>query len=190
MKTICIEVLSLICLTAFSLLLAPLALSATLAQLSLAQLVGSAHAIVQAEAVSNKCQWHDGEIWTATSFRVIENWKGSSPPEIDVWMIGGRVGRITSYVPGTPRFRPGEKAVLFLEPTQTDEMSITAWGEGTFRIRVDARTGEASVTQDTAATPEYDAPTHTFQHSGIRDWPLAELKMRVLAAEMAQRSAR
>ncbi len=190
MKLSYVKVFSFVFLTAFGLLLAPLAQSTSLAQLSLAQMVSSAHAIVQADVVANECQWRDGEIWTVTSFRVIENWKGSSPPEIDVWMIGGRVGQIASYVPGVPRFHPGEEAILFLEPTRTGEMSVTAWGEGTFRIRVDARTGVARVTQDTAITPEYDALTHTFQHNGIRDWPLAELKIRVLEAEAAQGSAR
>ncbi len=190
MKMFCVRVFTFVFLTAFGLLLPSLAQSTSLAQLSLAQLVSSAHAIVQAEAVANECQWRDGEIWTVTSFRVIENWKGSSSPAIDVWMMGGRVGRITSYVPGAPRFHPSEKAILFLEPTRTGKTSITAWGEGTFRVRVDGRTGEARVTQDTAMTPEYDAPTHTFQRSGIRDWPLAELKMRVLKAEAAQESAK
>jgi hypothetical protein len=188
MKMFRLRVFTFIFLAAFGLL--PLAQSTSLAQLSLAQLVSSAHAIVQAEVVANECQWREGEIWTVTSFRVIENWKGSSPPEMNVWMIGGHVGQIASYVPGVPRFHPGEKTILFLEPTRTGEMSITAWGEGTFRIRVDARTGVARVTQDTAITQEYDAWTHTFQHSGIRDWPLAELKMRVLEAEAAQGSAR
>ena len=189
-KMFCVRVFTSILLTVFGLLLPPLAQSTTLAQLSLEQLVSSAHAIVQAEVVGNECQWRDGEIWTVTSFRVIENWKGSSSPAIDVWMMGGRVGRITSYVPGAPRFHLGEKVILFLEPTRTGKMSITAWGEGTFRVRVDERTGEARVTQDTAMTPEYDAPTQTFQHSGIRDRLLAELKMRVLKAEAAQGSAR
>jgi hypothetical protein len=190
MKMFCARVFTFVFLTAFGLLLAPLAQSTSLAQLSLAQLVNSAHAIVQAEVVANECRWRKGEIWTVTSFRVLDNWKGSSQPGIDVWMIGGRVGPVTSYVPGVPRFRPGEQAILFLEPKRTGEMSITAWGEGTFRVRVDAQTGVARVTQDTATTPEYDALTHKFQHSGIRDWPLAELKMRVLEAEAAQGSAR
>jgi hypothetical protein len=184
MKIGCLHVFPLVCLIGFGLLLPPLAQSTTLAQLSLAQLVSSAHAIVRAQVVSNKCQWRDGEIWTVTTFHVMENWKGDSPEEINVWMIGGSVGRITSYVPGAPRFRAAEETVLFLEPTRAGTMSITAWGEGTFRVRSDARTGGPRVTQDTAIAPQYDALAHTFRQSGIRDTPLAELKMRVLKAEI------
>ena len=189
-KTTCTVVFPLICLTASGLLLPAVARSTALAQLSLAQLVNAATVVVHAKAVANQRLWHDGEIWTVTSFCVIETWKGSAPREIDVWMIGGHVGRIMSYVPGAPRFRPGEEAVLFLEPARTGEMSITAWSEGTFRVRIDARTGEARLTQDTAIPPEYDAAMHTFRGEGIRDWPLAVLKMRVFELEAANGSAK
>lgn len=186
MKLACGHVIPFICLTAFGLLLPPLAESTTLTQLSLSRLVNSAQAIVHAKAIANERLWRDGEIWTVTKFRLIESWKGSSPPEINVWMIGGQMGRIMSYVPGAPRFRPGEETVLFLEPMHAGEMSITAWGEGTFRVCFDARTGESFVTQDTAIAPEYEPATHSFQHSGIRNWPLEVLKMRVIEAASAR----
>lgn len=187
MKINYVHVFPSICLIGFGLLLPPLARSTMLAQLSLAQLVSSAQAIVYAEVISTNSQWRDGEIWTVTSIRVMENWKGNSPAQIDVWMIGGSVGRITSYVPGAPRFRVGEETVLFLEPTRAGMMSITAWSEGTFRVHLDAGTNERRVTQDAATAPEYDAPIHTFRTNGIRDMPLAQLKMRVLDAERPER---
>jgi hypothetical protein len=171
-----------ICVVAFGMLAPALARSTTLARLSLAQLVESAQAVVHARAIGNKRVWRDGEIWTVTSFRVLESWKGGSPPEIDVWMIGGHIGRLMSYVPGAPRFRPGEETVLFLEPARTGEMSVTAWGEGTFRVHLDRRTGEPRVTQDTAMVSEYQPQAHSFRVEGIVDWPLAVLKMRVLEA--------
>ncbi|MGH9710236.1 MAG: hypothetical protein ACRD37_06795, partial [Candidatus Acidiferrales bacterium] len=135
--------------------------------------------------------WRDGEIWTVTSFRVLENWKGDSPQEIQVWMIGGRAGPVTSYVPGAPRFRVGEEVILFLEPTASrtfaGALSIIAWGEGTFRIHRDPRTGEMRVTQDTAITPDFDPSSRMFRETGIRNWPLTKLKARVMAAETSWR---
>ncbi len=171
-------------------LLAPLTRATTLAQLSLQQLADSAHAIVRAKAISNLPVWHHGELWTITTFHVEENWKGQLSREIQVWMIGGQAGRITSYVAGAPRFRPGEEAVLFLEPTRDGEISITAWGEGTFRITHDARTGEAHVTQDSAAVPEFAPAGYEARRNAIRDWPMAKLKERVMQALAAQRGAK
>ena len=187
MKPALIDLTSISFVIVFALLLSPLARSTTLAPLSLAQLTSSAADIVHAECTGNQAMWRDGEIWTVTSFRVLENWKGKSPQEIQVWMIGGRAGPVTSYVPGAPRFRIGEETVLFLEPVAFGSfrgvLSITAWGEGTFRIRRDPRTFEMRVTQDTAITPNFDPSSRTFRETGIRDWPLAKLKARVIAAE-------
>ncbi len=191
MKPAYIELVSVFFVIAFAALLSPLARSTTLEPLSLAQLTSSAANVVHAECTGNQAMWRDGEIWTVTSFRVLENWKGNSPGGIQVWMIGGRAGPVTSYVPGAPRFRIGEEAVLFLEPVAsgsfTDVLSITAWGEGTFRIRRDPRTHEMRVTQDTAMTPNFDPSSRTFRETGIRNWPLAKLKARVVAAENSRR---
>jgi hypothetical protein len=191
MKPVLIDLTSVSFVIAFALLLSPLAQSTTLAPLSLAQLTSSAANVVHAECTDNRAMWRDGEIWTVTSFRVLENWKGNSAQEIQVWMIGGREGTVTSYVPGAPRFRAGEETVLFLEPARSGALagtlSITAWGEGTFRIRRDPRTYEMRVTQDTAITPNFDPSSRTFRESGIRNWPLAKLKARVIAAESPQR---
>lgn len=183
MKIVSGQIVPFVCLTAFGLLLPALAQSTTLAQLSLDHLVNAAHAVVLAKAIENQRIWRHGEIWTVTHFHVVENWKGGCPPEIQVWMIGGQVGRIISYVPGAPRFRPGEEVVLFLEPTHTGALSITAWGEGTFRLRFDARTDEPRVTQDTAIFPDHGASSQNLCHNGIWDWPLAALKLRVQEAE-------
>jgi len=183
MKTLYIDLLSGFFVIAFALLLSPLAESTTLEQLSLTQLTSAAASVVHAKCTGNQALWHGGEIWTVTSFRVLGNWKGNSPREIHVWMIGGRVGPVLSYVPGAPRFRIGEEAVLFLEPARSGDLSITAWGEGTFRIRRDPHTGEMLVTQDTAITPNFDPSAQKFYATGIRDWPLAKLKARVIAAE-------
>ena len=194
MKPALIDLTSISFVIAFALLLSPLAQSTTLAPLSLAQLTSSAADVVHAECTGNQALWRDGEIWTVTSFRVLDNWKGNSPQEIQVWMIGGRAGPVTSYVPGAPRFRIGEETVLFLEPAASGSfagaLSITAWGEGTFRIHRDPRTGEMRVTQDTAITPDFDPSSRTFRETGIRNWPLAKLRARVIAVETSQRRIR
>jgi hypothetical protein len=154
----------------------------TLAQLSLEQLTSAATVVVRARCIGAESRWRDGEIWTITSFRAEEIWKGNVPPEFHVWILGGRFGSVTSYVPGAPRFQPGEETVLFLEPTRFGALSITAWGEGMFRVQRDPLTGQARVTQDTASLPIFDPIARRFHASGIRDWPLEKLKARVQAA--------
>ncbi|HEV2298540.1 MAG TPA: hypothetical protein VGR72_08485 [Candidatus Acidoferrales bacterium] len=154
----------------------------TLAQLSLEQLTSAATVIARARCTGSESRWRDGEIWTVTSFRAEEIWKGNLPWEFEVWILGGRSGSVTSYVPGTPHFQPGEETVLFLEPARSGTLSITAWDEGTFRVRRDPLTDEVRVTQDTASLPTFDSIARRFRASSIRDWPLEKLKTRVQAA--------
>ncbi|HKW89141.1 MAG TPA: hypothetical protein VJN21_10325 [Candidatus Acidoferrales bacterium] len=162
----------------------------TLAPLSLEQITSAAAVIVHARCSDTESRWRDGEIWTITSFRTEEIWKGAIPHHFQIWMIGGRIGQLTSYVPGAPQFVPGEEVVLFLELTRSGSLSITAWGEGTFRIHREATTGEVRVTQDSAAWPMFDANARSSREDGIYDWPLEKLKSRVLAAEASETNRR
>lgn len=156
----------------------------TLAQLSLEQLTSAATVVVRGKCTGAETLWRDGEIWTVTSFSAEDVWKGSLPQEFKIWTIGGRVGPITSYVPGTPQFIPGEEFVLFLEPTSYGTLSITAWGEGTFLVRRNPFTGESRVTQASASMRVFDPITGKFHDAGFRNWPLGRLKSRVIAAEL------
>ena len=162
----------------------------TLIQLSLAQLTSAASSIVVAECTGVQTLWRDGEIWTATSFRAEEVWKGELPKEFQVWILGGSSGAMTSYVPGAPRFRRDEEAVIFLETTRSGFLSITAWGEGTFRLRRDPLTGVSRVTQDTASVPVFQNAARQFRSEGIRDFPLEELKSRIFAIESRESTQR
>lgn len=189
MRTVDATILAFVC-SVFLLMISPLSRATTLAQLSLVQLADAAHAIVRAEAIANLPVWHDGEIWTITTFSVEENWKGQASREIQVWMIGGQAGRITSYVAGAPRFRPGEEVILFLEPTRDGEISITAWEDGTFRITRDLRTGEARVTQDSASAPDFAPAGHAAHRDAVRDWPIAKFKTRIVQSLAAGRDVK
>ena len=158
---------------------AALAPATTLLRLSLERMTHSARAIVRARCVANATGWDAGEIWTFTAFEVEETWKGSPKSQITVRLLGGRVGQVTSSVSGVPRFGPGEEVVLFLEPTPRGDFSVVGWEEGTFRVRQDPRTGQSSVTQDTASFATFDAATRRFETEGIQRMPLSTFRARV-----------
>lgn len=154
----------------------------TLARMSLDELVEAAQVVARVSCLQNEARWENGEIWTFTSFEVVETLKGVAPRLVTVRLLGGRVGHVISAVEGVPRFRPGEEAVLFLERTREGDFSVTSWVQGTFRIRMDAQTGEESVTQDSSRFAVFDPATHGFHPSGVRQMPLEVLKQRVAEA--------
>src|SRR5262249_14510589 len=124
-----------------------------------------------------------GEIWTVTTFRAEEIWRGAvDGSQFQVRLIGGRAGNLTSSVSGVPRFRAGEDVVLFLEKSSRGELTVVSWEQGTFRIARDGPTAGETVTQDTASFATFDPVTRRFEASGIRHLSLASFRARVDAA--------
>jgi hypothetical protein len=163
----------------------------TLLRMSLEQLSQTAKVIVRAQCVRSATVWDTGEIWTVTTFRAEEIWRGSiAATQFQVRLIGGRAGNFTSSVSGVPRFRPGEDVLLFLEETPRGDFTVVSWEQGTFRIgRGGAQAGE-SVTQDTAAFATFDPATRRFESSGIRRLALANFHAQVDAALRASSGRR
>lgn len=154
----------------------------TLARMSVAEMTQAATAIVRARCLGNATGWDAGEIWTLTSFEVEEVWRGTAAAQINVRLLGGRAGNLTSSVSGVPRFRAGEEVVLFLEPTARGDYSVVSWEQGTFRIQRDLSEGRESVTQDSASLATFDAATRRFEAAGIRRQPLERFRAHVDAA--------
>jgi hypothetical protein len=158
------------------------AIGSTIERMSIARMAQTAALIVRARCVGNAARWEAGEIWTITELETEDVWKGAASSRLAIRLLGGSVGNITSTVSGVPRFRAGEDLVLFLEPTKLGDFSIESWEQGTFRIRRDARSGEALVTQDTASNATFDPKTRTFEPTGIRGVTLDAFRTQVVAA--------
>jgi hypothetical protein len=154
----------------------------TLARFSLDQLAAAADAVARVRCTSVESRKENGEIWTVTSFDVVETMKGALPAQITVRLPGGRVGHLTAAVDGTPKFNNGDEAVVFLERSRAGGFSVAAWVEGTFRIGRDPRTGLETVTQDSSTFAVFDTPTRTFRTEGIRRMPIELFHERVAAA--------
>jgi hypothetical protein len=163
----------------------------TLERLSLDQLAAAADATARVRCSSAQSRWENGQIWTVTSFDVLETMKGTLPARITVRLPGGRVGHFTAIVDGTPKFNAAEEVVVFLEripgglkvePAPGGGFSVAAWVEGTFRIRHDPRTGVETVTQDSSNFAVFDTATRTFHTEGIRRMPMEQFRERVATA--------
>lgn len=157
----------------------------TLERMSLAKMAQTAPLIIRARCLANSTAWDAGEIWTFTSFAVVEAWKGAPPgatAQITIRLLGGSVGNLTSTVSGVPRFRPGEEVILFLEPTARGDFSIVSWVQGTFRIARDPRSGDEIAIQDTAAFDSFNPATHRFESPGARSLSVEAFRAQVKSA--------
>jgi hypothetical protein len=161
--------------------LPPVAEATTFKRMDLDELAAAASVIARVRCVAAESRWEAGHIWTFTTFEVVEPLKGAVQGRLTVRLVGGKVGHLISTVDGAPRFRPGEDAVLFLEPAQRGEMTVVSWAQGTFRIARDAA-GRENVTQDTSGVGLFNAATRKFESGGVRHMPLTEFRQRVTEA--------
>jgi hypothetical protein len=159
--------------------------------LSLDQLAAAADATARVRCTGAQSRWENGQIWTVTTFDVLETMKGTLPRQITVRLPGGRVGHLTAIVDGTPKFNAADEVVVFLEripgglkvePAPGGGFSVAAWVEGTFRIRRDPHTGLETVTQDSSNFAVFDTATRTFHTEGIRRMPMEQFRERVATA--------
>lgn len=171
------------------LLLAAAAQATTLQRMSLKELTAASGAVVRARAVASESRWENGHIWTTTTFDVLETLKGGTASRIQVRLIGGRAGSLTSRVEGVPRFRAGEEAYLFLATQPSGEWTVTGWALGTFRVAREPRDGKESVTQDTGSVTLFDPATRTFRAGGVRRMPVEDFR-REVAASLVRREGR
>lgn len=162
--------------------LAAAAGATTLARMSVGQMTQAAALVARVRCDGSEAVTTNGEIWTVTRFEVLEAWKGHAPRRIEVRLPGGHAGHLISLVPGVPRFFPGEEAVLFLEPARAGGYSVTAWGEGSFRIRKAASDGAEWAAQDSGGLILRQGGRGAEAGSGGRR-RLADLRAEVTAAE-------
>jgi hypothetical protein len=160
----------------------------TLERMSLARLTHSAQWVVRARCRDNNSDElapaGSAGIWTVTDFDVEESWKGQPSSHVQVRLPGGRAGHAIRLVLGAPRFHAGEEVVLFLERTHTGNWSITAWGEGTFRIRYNSKDEEIA-TPDIASGDSSKANSKNNAADSIKAMPVAELRAQVRQAALS-----
>ena len=160
-------------------LIAIVAQATTLVRLRFQDLVHYSHSIARVRCVHAESRMENGEIWTDTTFRVLSHNKGYLPEEIAVRQPGGRFRHLHSQVEGVPEFRPGEEVYLFLAAHPGGQFLIVGWGQGTFRIHRDLRSGGETVTQDSAETAVFDPASNSFTKTGVKNLALDVFEQRL-----------
>ena len=160
-------------------LIAITAQATTLVRLRFRDLVHYSYSIARVRCIDARTLMENGEIWTDTSFNVLNHNKGYLPAQIVVRQPGGKFQHLQSHVDGVPEFRPGEEVYLFLSGHPGRQFVIVGWGQGTFRIRNDLRFGGELVTQDSAETPVFDPVSNSFRKTGVKNLPVDTFEQRL-----------
>jgi len=115
-----------------------------------ADLVTQSDAIVIARVTAIESHADRGHIYTNVTLAIDETLKGDSVPTLTVRLLGGRVGDHAAWVEGSPEFRRGERALLFLTAHRDGTPRVAHLYQGKFAIVQSSAGGEMAV-RDTPA---------------------------------------
>jgi len=151
-----------------------------------ADLVTQSDAIVIARVTAIESHADRGHIYTNVTLAIDETLKGDSVPTLTVRLLGGRVGDHAAWVEGSPEFRRGERALLFLTAHRDGTPRVAHLYQGKFAIVQSSAGGEMAVR---------DTPAGVRLPSGARvpltaARPLRQVKNAIRANVNAQAAAR
>lgn len=118
------------------------------------QLVSQAEVIFQGTVTGLRPQWMgegaERHIVTFVTFSIDDPIKGALSGSYTIRMFGGTLDGQTIEVTDTPRFKIGDRDILFVEHNGTQFIPLVGIMHGRFRIQKEAE-GRESVTKDNGA---------------------------------------
>jgi hypothetical protein len=141
--------------------------------------------IVEARAGRSVSQWNAEHtlILTYTNFEVRRTLKGQMPHTILVRQLGGTVNGISQRVAGVRHWRPGDDAVLFLQPSSVPDGALVVTGlmQGNFLMRHTPQ-GQTFVSNGVSETSELRATTSEVTDYRSKKLRLEDLESRIQKA--------
>jgi hypothetical protein len=119
------------------------------------QLVNDAELIFQGTVTELHSQWTgegvDRHIVTYVTFQVEEAIKGAPGANYTLRMFGGTVDGLTMEATDTPRFKMGNRDILFVEHNGTQFVPLVGIMHGRFHVQQDEANGRESIAKDNGA---------------------------------------
>jgi hypothetical protein len=145
------------------------ALSTTVIPPSFDELVSRAEMIFQGSVTDVRSEW-TGEgaqrhIMSYVTLRVEDAIKGKPGSTVTLRMLGGTVGGETMEVTDAPKFKVGDRDILFVENNGTQFVPLVGIMHGRFRVKKDAAgqdavfTNEGSPLSDVSKLGKNEEPT-------------------------------
>jgi hypothetical protein len=144
-------------------------------------LVDRAELIFAGQVTGQRSEWknHNGQrsIVTLVTFAVRQVHKGHAESAITLQFLGGTVGDVTLEVADIPKFRPGERVVLFIEDNGLAASPVIGFFHGKFSLRQD-ESGRESV-----FTHNNDPLTDVAELGRAKRLPVSQESRRALSHE-------
>ena len=105
-------------------------------------MVNRSELIFSGRMIGQHCEWRQVEgrriIVTIVSFDVLAAHKGQPGRTIDLQFLGGTIGDVSLDVSEMPKFKQGERAVLFVEGNGVNASPLIGFYHGRFKLEHDS----------------------------------------------------
>ena len=119
------------------------------------RLVTDAETIFEGTVTALKSEWigegNDRHIVTYVTFRIEDSIKGTLGTEYTIRMFGGTVDGHTMEATDTPRFKVGDRDILFVENNGKQFVPLVGIMHGRFRVKQDEVNAPESISKDNGA---------------------------------------
>lgn len=140
------------------------------------QLVGQAELIFQGTVTNVQSRWEgegkDRHIQTYVTFKVDDQVKGKAGSSYTISMLGGTVGDETMEVTDAPKFKVGDRDVLFVEHNGQQFIPLVGIMHGRFRVQRDGAGNEFIATNSGAPLTDVTQLGHEEQTARAAAAPL------------------
>jgi hypothetical protein len=109
------------------------------------EMADRAELVFVGKAVASRAEWRtvgsDRVIFTLVEFETQEVLKGNAGKSVTLQFLGGTIGDMTLEVTGVPRFKAGDRVILFVEKNGVQFCPLVGVFHGKFGLRKDEKTG-------------------------------------------------
>jgi hypothetical protein len=119
------------------------------------ELVANAEMIFEGMVTAMRSEWTgqgaDRHIVTYVTFKIEDPIKGALGAEYTIRMFGGTVDGQTIEVTDAPRFKAGDRDILFVEHNGTQFIPLVGIMHGRFHVQADENSANEKITRTTVA---------------------------------------
>ncbi|MCL5742489.1 MAG: hypothetical protein M1541_00985 [Acidobacteria bacterium] len=108
--------------------------AATLEKLTLDDMIQKSTDIVRAKVGSSYAAFRGSIIYTNFKIQVLERWKGTDQPAMEVSVPGGIAGGLRQSFAGVPQLIDGKEYLLFLWKGKTGGTQVIGFTQGVFQL--------------------------------------------------------
>jgi hypothetical protein len=159
------------------------------------QLVNDAEMIFEGTVSSMKSEWagqgSERHIVTYVTFKIEDPIKGSPGPETTLRMFGGTVDGQTIEVADAPRFKVGDRDILFVEHNGTQFIPLVGIMNGRFHVQVDESGLNEIISKDNGAPLAQLKQLGQDESAAVAGKPLSKVEFKAaIRQKLAENAAK